>query len=276
MAQAWLRFSETEPEPKPTPEAITICSTSAAGGQGLVAFTSLARYEPGKLMLSSLQSSQLNLFLGENRDIVAVSPRGEVLVIENKVQQEGVERWDPWLGSSLLLGSANLQAVVAYLNRKPLVYAYSPSEAVDEETSVTAVLSKFGTLDFWFATRSAESEDSLEALRAQVRALYDEFVRWPGSYNQLLLAGSLDYCRSAITKLKRSPANVQDEVSAAIRSFYGLCSGIHHQYREAKAALKRVSLQYLQDKFDLLQETCARSLVYPRLEDLDPMDIPRD
>ncbi len=224
-------------------------------------------------MPSLLQSPQLNLFQGENMDILAVSPGGEVLVIANKVQQVGMER-DPWVESFLLLGSANLQAAVAYLNRMPLVSAYSLSAEVDEATSITAALSKFATLDFWFATRSTGSEARLEALRVQVRELYDDFVRWPGSYNQLLLAGSIDYCRSAITKLKRSPATVQDEVSTAIRSYFSLCSGIHHQYREAKTALKRVNLQYLQDKFDLLQETCARAHVYPRLEDIDPVEIP--
>ncbi len=273
LAQYWPRFSDTEPEPTLSPDAMTVWSTSAAGGHGLLGFISATRSAPSKLMTNLVEAPQLYLYQDKNLDIVAVSPKGDVLVIENRAQQSGLERWEPCEGGLLLLGSAYLQTSVANLTRKPLVYAYSPSEAIDEETSISDALSKFSRLVFRFGPDTAEA---LEGLRVQVRELHDEFVKWPGSYNQLLLAGSLDYCRSALTKLKRSAANVQQEVSTSIRNYYGLCSGIYDQYREATTALRRANLQYLQDKFDLIQEACAKHGVYSRLEDLDVADIPFD
>ena len=148
--------------------------------------------------------------------------------------------------------------------------------------------------------KSWEPGEKLETLKIQVRELYDEFMKWPGSYNQLLLSGSLDYCRSVITQLKKSSGELQDKVLPLISDYYSQCLGISRQYQEERSSVRRLNLQSqstsasvttfieerssvrrlnlqsLQDKFELLQESCADVQVYPRLVDLDPADIPAE
>lgn len=144
------------------------------------------------------------------------------------------------------------------------------------------------------ANKSREPGEKLETLKIRVRELYDEFMKWPGSYNQLLLSGSLDYCRSVITQLKQSSGELQDKMLPLINDYYSQCQGISRQYQkelnlrakstsasvttfiEERSSVRRLNLQALQDKFELLQERCADVHVYPRLVDLDPADIPAE
>ena len=135
-------------------------------------------------------------------------------------------------------------------------------------------LTAFG--DLRFLGKVWAPREKLEVLRIQVREVYDEFLSWPGSYNQLLLTGSLDYCRSALTKLRERPIEVQDTLIPQIRDYYAQCYAISKQYPDAKTTVRRLNLQSLKDKFELLQQVCASAHVYSRLEDLDPADIPSE
>lgn len=119
-------------------------------------------------------------------------------------------------------------------------------------------------------------DEKATALQVQVCATYDVFHVWPGSYNQLFLSGSLDYCRSAVRKLKGHPVNVQEKIMSEIRRYHRQCSDIARQYHAYKASIRRLDLQSMEDRFELLQQLCADMGVYPRLEDLDLTDIPAE
>jgi hypothetical protein len=140
----------------------------------------------------------------------------------------------------------------------------------------TSITSLAGIFPLLRTERSDKQGDTVDILASQIRKLHDEFAQWPGSYNQLLLAGSLDYCKSALTKAMRSNVVLHEEIIRSMRSYYADCLGILDQCRDAKATLRRLNLQKIQDKFEILQDTCSRHRIYPRLAELDISDIPRE
>lgn len=138
-------------------------------------------------------------------------------------------------------------------------------------TSITSLAGSFPLL----RTGGADNTTNAPLLLAdQISKLHDEFAQWPGSYNQLLLAGSLDYCKSALKKAVKSNVPLREEVLTSVRNYYAGCLGILDQCRDAKATLRRLNLQKIQDKFEILQDSCSKNEVYPRLAELDLSDIP--
>lgn len=269
------RFSDTEPDPSFQPDLKIGPSTSVTLGKRSLLFEASTSQPSAIAVQSTQQVSQLDLFASRRADIVISNRFGELTIFEMKTPQAST-RASSRSSIPILLGSGNEQRLVGYLLAGSLVLAdLEPGWAVIY-SSATATSFPSVSVPLQISTAWAESEGILETLKIQISKLHDEFVQWPGSYNQLLLAGSLDYCRSAISRLKTNHVELHHEVSKAITSYYNLCLGIYHQYREARTALRRVNLQSIQDKFDLLQETCARHGVYPRLEELDVADIPRD
>lgn len=138
----------------------------------------------------------------------------------------------------------------------------------------TSITSLAGSLSLLRTERSDKQGDTLGILAIQIRKLHDEFAQWPGSYNQLLLAGSLDYCKSALTKAMKSNVVLHEEIIRCMKSYYADCLGILDQCSDAKTTLRRLNLQKIQDKFEILQDTCSRLGIYPRLAEVGISDIP--
>ena len=275
LAEQWPRFSDTESKPAPNSRCATVCSTAAAGGPTLFARGSSST-KTQVYLGAQLENTQLDLWVKGSLQRATVMISDTVPVVRNAAQQF-FNLHTAEIRGVFPCEQKNQQTVVAYLNGI-LVDSNFPRSCQGvvigrwEGTPVT----KFGNLQLSDVSIAWKPGEKLEALRIQVRELYDEFLKWPGSYNQLLLSGSLDYCRSAINKLRKNPVEVQDRVMSQIRSYYSQCYGISQQYQEARSTLRRLNLQSLQDKFELLQEACSSAHVYPRLEDLDPADIPNE
>lgn len=117
---------------------------------------------------------------------------------------------------------------------------------------------------------------SLEVLYVQLRELHQEFSQWPGSYNQLLLAGSLDYCASAVKKAITTHTVISEPVVYSLRDYYTACLSLFSQYNDFKTTIRRINLQSISDKFESLQDICSIQAVYPRLEELDISDGPSE
>lgn len=265
LAEQWPRFSDTESNPTPNSGCTTVVSTTAADGATLVAHGSSMKTE--SYLVAQLENSQLDFF--QKGDLQSAA----MVIGENVPAVQGTADF----GSAVFFGKENQQICVVYVNGTLVGSNFSPPHhgvvfGQWEDVSAT----NFGSLCLSDVSKDWTPGEKLGALRIQVRELYNEFLKWPGSYNQLLLSGSLDYCRSAIKKLRASSPEVQDSILPKIRSYYSQCYGISQQYREAKTTVRRLNLQFLQDKFELLQEACASAFVYPRLEDLDPADIPNE
>lgn len=132
-------------------------------------------------------------------------------------------------------------------------------------------------VETWPLTNSIRLvKHSPEVLGAKFKELHEQFSSWPGSYNQLLLAGSLDYCRSAIGRAKKHGVELPLEVLEALKAFYGSCLSLFDQNQDSRTAFRRLNLQSLQDKFENLQILFAEKGVYPRLEELGVEDAPAD
>lgn len=271
FAESWYRLSETEADLATAPHVIRVCSTSANAIQWPATRHILSPSFPGLFT-----TRQLNLFGDESSDIMAVVPSGTLFLEQKGLYKNEGDPWSRIQSTLFIVGSVAHQTFLESMALIPTSYDWDALSGIISNTFPTAGRLDLRCFNFWAVTKGLGSSDQPEALRVQVQELHDEVAMWPGSYNQLLLAGSLDYCVSALTKLKRSPAAVQMHVSSAIKRYYDLCAGIAEQYGETKSSLRRINLQSLQDKFDLLQETCAEAQVYPRLKDLDPMDIPLD
>jgi hypothetical protein len=117
---------------------------------------------------------------------------------------------------------------------------------------------------------------SPEVLEAKFNDLHKEFGSWPGSYNQLLLAGSLDYCRSAVRRAKKNGIELPREVLECLKAYYVSCLSLFDQYQDSKTAFRRINLQSIQDKFENLQLVCDQKGIYPRLDELNLEDVPAD
>jgi hypothetical protein len=275
LAEQWPRFSDTESEPIPFGKGAVVCSTAAAGGPRVIARTFSGKK---KIYLEGNPDNlQLDFFPKGSAQTGTYYMVGETATVVGKSDQQFYDLPTAEFRSVVPCEQENQQTVVTYLNGILVNWNFPRScQGVVigqwEGTPVT----KFGNLHLSNVSIAWKPGEKLETLRIQVRELYDEFLKWPGSYNQLLLSGSLDYCRSAINKLRTSPVDMQDRVMSQIRSYYSQCYGISLQYQEARSTLRRLNLQSLQDKFELLQEACASAHVYPRLEDLDPADIPNE
>ena len=141
-----------------------------------------------------------------------------------------------------------------------------------EGSCSTSITSLAGSFPLLRPRESNEISNGPFLLASQIGKLHDEFAQWPGSYNQLLLAGSLDYCGSALKKAMKSNTPPNKEVLTSMRNYYADCLGILDQCRDTKAALRRLNLQKIQDKFEILQDSCAKHEIYPRLAELDLSD----
>ena len=275
LAPSWDRLSDTEPEPLHDVIFIAHPSTQVSTGTCTSSVWNRMRHQSEFFTARAHQLPQLDLFATNAADVVITTPRGEVIRVEAKHIREYQKAAEPWCDTPLLAASASkLRSMGVSIGS--LVFASYASNVEIEDAVFMSASSSPASYTMLIHDKVLQSEDRLKAFKTQISKLHDELVQWPGSYNQLLLAGSLDYCRSAISKLRTSHADVREEVSKAIRSYYSLCLGICEQYREAKTTLRRLNLQLAQDRFDLLQETCAKYGVYPRLEELDVADIPSD
>lgn len=275
LAEQWPRFSDTESKPTPYGRCATVCSTAAAGGQTLVARASSST-KTEVYLGAQLENTQLDLWVKGNL-------RGATLMISDTVPvarnaaQHFFNLHTAEIRGVFPCEQENQQTVVTYLNGILADWNFTRSyQGVVAGQWEGTPVTKFGNLHLSDVSIAWKPGEKLETLRIQVRELYDEFLKWPGSYNQLLLSGSLDYCRSAMNKLRKNPVDVQDRVMSQIRSYYSQCYGISQQYQEARSTVRRLDLQSLQDKFELLQEACASAHVYPRLEDLDLVDVPNE
>lgn len=273
LAEQWPRFSDTESEPIPYGKISTDCSTAAAGSPRVAARTYSTKREA--YFEGNLEYPQLDFLLKGSAPTASNIIVGEVVNVAEEFGQQLVNLQTAEARSVVPSDLENTWTIVTYLSGNPSdrnITRFYQGVAADpwEGTPVT----KFGSLCLLGVSKGWKPGEKLETLRIQMRELYDEFLKWPGSYNQLLLTGSLDYCRSALNKLRESPVEVQDAVMSQVRSYYSQCYGISQQYQDAKSTLRRLNLQSLQDKFELLQEACASAHVYPRLEDLDPAEIP--
>jgi len=259
LAQPWPRLSATEPQSSPCPDMSVSCSTDASGLDFSECIITDAL--PARAILANRPLRFLEGSLVER--VAIVLSRAEIPSLRSETDET-------YESTNWRSGQVIMAPVVAA--RPVRLYGFSDFDS----EFITAAHSSLRHASLWHGTVCLKCSDELEALKIEVRQLHDDLTRWPGSYNQLLLAGSLDYCRSVISKLHRNQQTAIGEVYTAIRSYFSLCSGIYQQYRHAKNALRRVNLQFLEDKFDLLQESCAKAEVYPRLVDLDPTDIPND
>lgn len=274
LAEQWPRFSDTESEPIPFGKGVVVCSTAAAVAPRMIARVFSAKSE--LYLEAQLENSQLDFFVkGSLQKATLVI--GETVPAIRKAGQQFSNLQIAEIRSAVRFDQVKQAAVVTYLNANPLNWNFNRFyQGAVSDLWEDAPVTKFGSLCLSDLSKAWMPGEKLGTLRIQVRELYDEFLKWPGSYNQLLLSGSLDYCRSAINKLRTSPVEVQDRVMSQIRSYYSQCYGISQQYQEAKSTVRRLNLQSLQDKFELLQEACASAHVYPRLEDLDLVDIPNE
>lgn len=272
LAEQWPRFSDTESKPTPNSGCATASSTAATGSATFFIHGSSSRKAEG-CVITQLDNFQLDCFSNEELQGTTLLMLDEgVLAIPNATEVFYSE--PPTIGSAFLFDQRisqihvidNAACVASNVSRFLHGVVFGQSEPV----------SSFWSLYLSDACKDSEPGEKLETLRIQVRELYNEFLMWPGSYNQLLLSGSLDYCRSVIKKLRDTSPEVQDSILSQIRSYYSQCYGILQQYQEAKTTVRRLNLQSLQDKFELLQEACASAAVYPRLEDLDLNDVPNE
>ena len=275
LAPSWDRLSDTESDCSFELESET-SPIKHASGQALGNLSGTAGFRFGTMtVLSGTQApSQLGLDLYEADIIVGdISSQGAAFVAVNNLQN--IVRVDEWASCSVYSTSTEDEArLLPYVMEGVLTFTSHAKASSSGDRSGTSTCSLAGSFPFLVNQRTQQSDDGLDVLGCQIKKLHNEFAQWPGSYNQLLLAGSIDYCRSVITKAKKSQMKVHEEVSKAIEGYYSLCLGIFDQYRDAKVSLRRLNLQSVQDSFDILQSTCARYGVYPRLADLDIEDIP--
>ncbi|MEI8015291.1 MAG: hypothetical protein WCH20_10700 [Nitrospira sp.] len=269
LADAWPRLSDTESVPTHHGnDGTIICSTAAAGSPKTV--WGIYSAKPKVFISGHLEGQQLDIF-NKWLELPATHIIRDVLVGETSLEVEASGIVDAgFFGNLRQTVATHFNAFL--LDTNCILFSNENTRDEWEGPEVT----KFGSLCLSDASKSWTPEERLETLRIQMRELFDEFLKWPGSYNQLLLSGSLDYCRSAINKLKNSPVDVQDKLISQIRSYYNQCYGLSKQYQQTKSTIRRLNLQSLQDRFELLQEACASVHVYPRLEDLDLADIPAE
>lgn len=182
-------------------------------------------------------------------------------------------------GTHYRIYSANLggeSRLISYVVVNQFVSSSWGDIFLTDEKSGASTPSLAGSFQLLIKDPTYKEEDALDILVRQIRKLHIEFAQWPGSYNQLLMAGSLDYCQSALTKAKRSYVVLDEKIVSSIRSYFADCLGILDQCSDAKTTLRRFNLQKIQDKFETLQETCSRHGIYPLLAELDISDIPRE
>ena len=276
----WDRLSESEADCSYELESQTAPSRILQKGRAVFATSrgEVVRLRPlasGNAGEQSYTVTSLDLFesagivVGESGscNIANVAPS---ILGEKKTKTEGVT-------SKMYLASSEGESrLISHVIAGKFAFAsWSNISFVEGQcsTSITSLAESFSLLG---TERSDKQGNAPDILASQIRKLHDEFAQWPGCYNQLLLAGSLDYCKSALAKAKRNKVMLHEDIIRSMRSYYADCLGILDQCRDSKAILRRLNLQKIQDKFEILQDVCSRYGIYPRLAELDISDIPRE
>lgn len=280
LKPAWDRLSESEPDCSYEFESQTAPSGLLQKGRSVfttsrgevVRFQLLAPVKAGE---QSFPVSSPDLF--EAAGIVVGEPTSRKIInVGPNILDDSIIRVEGVTSKMYLASSEGELRLISHVIADQFAFrSWSKASLVEEQCS-TSMSSLAESFQLLVTERSGKQGDTLDILVAQIRKLHDQFAQWPGSYNQLLLAGSLDYCKSALTKARRNHAVLHDEISRSIRSYYAECLGILDQCMDAKATLRRLNLQKIQDKFEILQDICSRHGAYPRLAELDISDIPSD
>jgi len=276
----WDRLSESEADCSYELESQTAPSGILQKGRSV--FTTsrgeVARFQPLAFVTAGEQSftvSSPDLF--EAAGIIVGEPTSHKIVnVAPNILNEGMIRVEGVTSKMYLASSEGESRLISHVIAGQFAFRSWSNVSLVEGQCSTSITSLAGSFPLLRTERSDKQGDTLDILASQIRKLHDEFAQWPGSYNQLLLAGSLDYCKSALTKVMRSNVVLHEEIMRSMRSYYADCLGILDQCRDAKATLRRLNLQKVQDKFEILQDTCSRHGVYPRLAELDISDIPRE
>jgi len=226
--------------------------------------------------LVSPSDRQLNLYSGGSQDLVAYTVTGNAILVEAKELPKVVGYVSNVSENAFLVGARGQVGLASNWGGMCRILSWGDTTFKWIEPTTTILGSVTDKLAYLAQYENRLSEDTVISLKGLITNLRDELRDWPGSYNQLLVSGSLDYCRSVLAKLSIAGSPLRSEIIKSVRDYYALCLGIVQQYREEKSTLRRVDLQSIQDRFDRLQETCATHGVYPRLEELEIADIPRD
>jgi hypothetical protein len=280
LKPAWDRLSETEPDCSFELESKTAPSRSMHRKRA--ALTSAREKVVGlrpatHFLIGTPSSSERSPDLFEMAGIVVGGPISDEGINVAASIPDDIPLVVEDIAHNVYLASAEGESrLISFLIGREFTESFWGSVPPADEQTGACTASLTGSFQILIRESEDQSVDTFDTLISKIRGLHEEFAQWPGSYNQLLLAGSLDYCRSALIRAKRNRIAVHEEVTKSIRGYYADCLGILDQYLDAKSALRRLNLQKIQDKFEILQDTCSRHGIYPRLAELDISDVPRE
>ena len=280
LKPVWDRLSESEADCSYELESQTAPSGILQTGRSVITTSrgEVVRVLPLASVTAGEQSfsvSSPDLF--EAAGIIVDEPTSHKIVnVAPTISNEGMIRVEGVTSKMYLASSEGESRLISHVIAGQFAFRSWSNVSLVQGQCSTSITSLAGSFPLLRTERSDKQGDTLDILASQIRKLHDEFAQWPGSYNQLLLAGSLDYCKSALTKAMRSNVVLHEEIIRSMRSYYADCLGILDQCQDTKATLRRLNLQKIQDKFEILQDTWSRHGIYPRLAELDISDIPRE
>ena len=113
----------------------------------------------------------------------------------------------------------------------------------------------------------------------EIETIIDRFDKFPISYNQVLLRGSLRYCSNALKKLVSLRIS-DDPIFGKIESFVNHSKGLlevchkNHlteksvQDEYPKVSLANLDLQLFEDRFEMIEKDCREKGILPPLQNL--------
>jgi uncharacterized protein YwgA len=152
----------------------------------------------------------------------------------------------------------------------------------NDKKSFDEILEKFSSYSLYELKNHVykghiRSEDENERLKSQlmidIMDLISFFRSVESSNNSLLARGSLDYCSIALRKEQLKDKVKKDFLLGSISSYLEEVVKMNQLVRDDSHLLKQLNLEYLREKFDLLQELISKELkILPRLDD-DDIDL---
>lgn len=110
------------------------------------------------------------------------------------------------------------------------------------------------------------TNNETEGLFFSTGKLSYSYDRFPTSYNQVLMVGTLEYCHQLLDKAKGTLG--MSKIAKKIGNYIALLQSLQDQFKDQEELFFRLDLTYVENVFEDIEEMSIQNGLLPRLEDV--------